>query len=117
MIEVLNGRDAALLRAVANGRCELEPGPLPVLYVDGRVCCDTGVAPRLVRAGLVAPPEPNPSRMPARLTEAGRAELAPQRSEFVRCPAPAFAPCRPVEIETPATNLVTRLTPHDMPDI
>ncbi|MGI8816992.1 MAG: hypothetical protein ACR2G2_17380 [Pseudonocardia sp.] len=54
MIEVLNGRDAALLRAVANGRCELEPGPLPLLYVDGWVCCDTGAAHRLVRAGLVA---------------------------------------------------------------
>ena len=47
MVEVLSGRDAALLRAVADGRCELEPGSLPVLYVDGRVCCDTAAARRL----------------------------------------------------------------------
>ena len=70
---MLSGRDAALLRAVANGRCELEQGPMPVLYVDGRIFCDTAAAHRLVLAGLVAAPEP--SRVPARLTDAGRAEL------------------------------------------
>jgi hypothetical protein len=76
VIEMLSGRDAALLRAVANGRCELEPGPMPVLYVDGRIFCDTAAAQRLVLAGLVAAPEHEPLRVPARLTDAGRAELA-----------------------------------------
>lgn len=75
MVEVLSGRDAALLKAVADGRCELERGSMPVLYVDGRVCCDTGAAQRLVRAGLVAAPDAAPSRGPARLTDAGRMEL------------------------------------------
>jgi hypothetical protein len=72
---MLSRRDAALLRAVAGGRCELEPGPMPVLYVDGRIFCDTSAAQRLVRAGLVAAPERDPRRVPARLTDAGRAEL------------------------------------------
>jgi hypothetical protein len=75
VVEVLSGRDAALLRAVADGRCELEPGSLPVLYVDGRVCCDTAAARRLVSAGLVAEPAPKRSRTRAQLTAAGRAEL------------------------------------------
>lgn len=72
---MLSGRDAALLRAVARGRCELEPGPMPVLYVDGRIFCDTTAGLRLVLAGLVAAPEREARRVPARLTEAGRAEL------------------------------------------
>lgn len=76
MIEMLSGRDAALLRAVAGGRCELEQGPMPVLYVDGRIFCDTAAAQRLVHAGLVAAPAMERRRVPARLTEAGRAELA-----------------------------------------
>jgi hypothetical protein len=75
VIEMLSGRDAALLRAVAGGRCELEPGPMPVLYVDGRIFCDTAAAQRLVLAGLVAAPEEERRRVPAQLTEAGRAEL------------------------------------------
>ena len=75
MIEMLSGRDAALLRAVAGGRCELEQGPMPILYVDGRMFCDTAAAQRLVLAGLVAAPERERRRVPARLTDAGRAEL------------------------------------------
>jgi hypothetical protein len=76
MVGVLNRRDVALLRAAADGRCELEPGPVPVLYVDGRVFCDTVAALRLVRVGLLAAPESAAGRVVARLTEAGRAELA-----------------------------------------
>jgi hypothetical protein len=72
---VLSRRDTALLRAVADGRCELEPGSWPVLYVDGTVCCDATAAHRLVRAGLVAEPESGPTRGRAQLTDAGRAEL------------------------------------------
>ncbi len=69
------GRDVALLRAVAAGRCELLSGSLPVLWVDGRVFCDTGAALRLLQAGLLAVPTPGAGRAPARLTPAGRAEF------------------------------------------
>jgi hypothetical protein len=74
---MLSGRDAALLRAVADGRCELESGSMPLLYVDGQVFCDTSAGQRLLRAGLVAAPGPAEARARecARLTEAGRAEL------------------------------------------
>jgi hypothetical protein len=72
---MLSGRDTALLRAVAGGRCELEPGPMPVLYVDGRIFCDTAAAQRLLLAGLVAAPARERCRVPAELTDAGRAEL------------------------------------------
>jgi hypothetical protein len=47
---------------------------MPVLYVDGRIFCDTAAAQRLVLAGLVAAPEQE-RRVPAQLTEDGRAEL------------------------------------------
>jgi hypothetical protein len=49
---------------------------MPVLYVDGRIFCDTAAAQRLVLAGLVAAPEPELRRAKAQLTEAGRAELS-----------------------------------------
>ena len=46
------GRDRAVLRAVAAGRCELRAGCEPVLVVDGVRCADSGVATRLIAAGL-----------------------------------------------------------------
>jgi hypothetical protein len=63
------GRDRAVLRAVAAGRCELRAGCEPVLVVDGVQCADSGVAQRLIAAGLVVPPAGNAV---ARLTPAGR---------------------------------------------
>ena len=50
------GRDRAVLRAVAAGRCELRAGCEPELVVDGVRCADSGVAQRLIAAGLVVKP-------------------------------------------------------------
>ncbi len=68
----LSHRDRSVLRAVDAGRCEVTGHA--TLLVDGVGCCDQFVGPRLVRAGLIAPPGPEPA--PARLTASGRALLA-----------------------------------------
>lgn len=75
-IEPLTARETALLRAVAQDRCEIVAGWLPELYVDGRIFCDTAAAHRLVLAGLVVEPELGAGRVPARLTDFGLAELS-----------------------------------------
>ncbi len=67
------GRDRAVLRAVAAGRCQLRAGCEPLLVVDGVACADSGVARRLILAGLVVAPAGLAER--ARLTAAGRAAL------------------------------------------
>jgi len=72
----LNGRDRAVLRAVAAGRCRLGPGWQPVLLVDGLVCTDSAAGRRLVSAGLIHPPDPARPLVPATLTPAGRLALA-----------------------------------------
>lgn len=72
----LSHRDTALLRAVADGRCELAGSAGPVLLVDGRCCCDQSAAHRLTAAGLIGPPVPAGQRVAAELTTAGRALLA-----------------------------------------
>jgi hypothetical protein len=73
---VLSRRDVALLTAVAQDRCEIVHGSLPVLFVDGRLSCDASAARRLIAAGLLQRPGLGTGRWPARLTEAGQAELA-----------------------------------------
>ncbi|GAA5169930.1 hypothetical protein GCM10023321_66270 [Pseudonocardia eucalypti] len=80
----MNRRDLALLTAVANERCEIVPGSQPVMFVDGRRFCDADAARRLVRAGLVAQPGLGSGRWPARLTDAGAAELARARHPTAR---------------------------------
>ena len=65
----ISGRDRAVLRAVAAGRCELRAGCEPVLVVDAVRCADSGVAVRLIAAGLVATPI---GTAVAQLTPAGR---------------------------------------------
>ncbi|TQM15834.1 hypothetical protein [Pseudonocardia kunmingensis] len=72
----LSRRDQAVLRAVAEGRCELGTGWAPLLLVDGLVCTDFAAGRRLVAAGLVHAPDPARPLGPARLTAAGRAALA-----------------------------------------
>ena len=67
------GRDRAVLRAVAAGRCQLRAGCEPLLVVDGLGCADSAVARRLIAAGLLAPPRRAAER--AELTAAGRAAL------------------------------------------
>jgi hypothetical protein len=64
------GRDRAVLRAIGAGRCELWAGCEPVLVVDGMRCADSGVAKRLLAAGLVVKPV---GSSVAELTAAGRA--------------------------------------------
>ena len=68
-----SGRERALLRAVAAGRCQFRGGCEPVLLVDGMTCADWSVARRLVENGLVEPPDPSVPLAPARLTETGQA--------------------------------------------
>jgi hypothetical protein len=73
---LLSRRDVALLHAVADQRCEIVHGSQPVLFVDGRLCCDADAGRRLISAGLLAQPGLGTGRWPARLTGAGEAELA-----------------------------------------
>jgi hypothetical protein len=71
-IEV-TGRDRALLRAIASGRCEFGTRCEPLLLVDGIVCADTSAGHRLVTAGLVAEPDKARPFAAAELTPEGRA--------------------------------------------
>ncbi|OLT00918.1 hypothetical protein BJF90_06205 [Pseudonocardia sp. CNS-004] len=68
----LTGRDRALLRAVAAGRCEIAPTSVPNLRVDGRWFCDQPRAHALLSAGLIARAL---GAATAVLTSAGRAAL------------------------------------------
>jgi hypothetical protein len=72
----LSGRDRALLRAVAAGRCQLGAGWQPVLLVDGLACADSLAGQRLVAAGLIQPPDPDRPLAPASITPLGWRALA-----------------------------------------
>lgn len=72
---VLSGRDRALLRAVAAGRCTVGSGCGPVLLVDGLACADSIAAGRLLAAGLIVPGSESGSA--ALLTAAAHAALEP----------------------------------------
>jgi hypothetical protein len=67
----LNGRDRAVLRAVAAGRCEIPAGSLGALTVDGLSFSDQFAGLRLAAAGLIAA---GVGRV--RLTPSGQALLA-----------------------------------------
>lgn len=71
----LSGRERALLRAVAGGRCQFRGGFDPVMLIDGLSFADFSVPRRLVEAGLVEAPDPRVPLAPARLTEDGHAVL------------------------------------------
>jgi hypothetical protein len=71
----LTGRDRAVLRAVAAGRCQLGAGYAPVLRIDGLMCSDSAAGYRLVAAGLIRAAYPAGPLAEAVLTEAGRAAL------------------------------------------
>lgn len=75
----LTYRHLALLRAVADGRCELSRSCEPNLYIDGRACCDQQATHLLVHEGLVelAGSCRIGERVPARITPAGVALLRP----------------------------------------
>jgi hypothetical protein len=74
-VDLMSGRDRALLRAVAADRCQISLGLEPVLYVDGRRCADAAAAHRLITAGLIYPPEPGAALQLAELTPIGRAAI------------------------------------------
>jgi len=78
----LNHRERATLRAVALGRAELTCSREPDLFIDGLAVCDQSCAHRLANLGLIRPVrEGSPGeRVPAVLTSAGEAALAPTRS-------------------------------------
>lgn len=77
VLPLLNGRDRAVLRAVAAGRCRLS-GPNPYagsLTVDGVYFSDQFAGPRLVDAGLIEADGQGSGPRPLSLTGAGRAAL------------------------------------------
>jgi hypothetical protein len=69
----LSHRDRAVLRAVRAGRCQVSGRAATLLVIDGVGCSDQFVASRLVQAGLIATPGPQPA--PAHLTASGLALL------------------------------------------
>jgi hypothetical protein len=73
----MNGRELALLRAVAAGRAELTVSSEPDLTIDGLNCCDQTTAHSLSHAGLICPGRVATlgTRVPAALTSAGIALL------------------------------------------
>ncbi len=75
-VMTMSGRERALLRAVAAGRCQFRGGCEPVLLVDGMACADWAAARRLVEAGLVVAPDPSCALSTVSLTPAGTAALA-----------------------------------------
>ncbi|WP_051342302.1 hypothetical protein [Pseudonocardia spinosispora] len=72
----LNRRDRALLIAVAAGRCQLSPGPLPRLLIDWRGACDQLAAYQLLANGLITAGTRTGDVLRAVLTPAGTEALA-----------------------------------------
>jgi hypothetical protein len=63
----LSFRDRAVLRAISEGRCQVQGGSI---LIDGRYCSDQFVGSRLAEAALIAFSSPAPA-----LTESGVAAL------------------------------------------
>lgn len=66
----------AMLRAVAAGRALISRSCEPDLFIDGVACCDQVSAHELARDGYIRPSRSG-DRVPAELTDAGRAVLTP----------------------------------------
>lgn len=77
MFGMMTSRHFAILNAVAAGQGEITHSCEPDLYVGGRCVCDHDAVRVVVRAGLVGPAMDGllGQRVPARLTEQGRAVL------------------------------------------
>ena len=76
MTTELNHRERATLRAVAGGHAEISCSCEPDLFIDGFACCDQITAHALAHGGYLEPAaEGATGRVPAALTEAGRAAL------------------------------------------
>jgi hypothetical protein len=75
--EELSHRARAMLRAVAAGRAVMSSSCEPDLFIDGVPCCDQMAAHALAHGGYIRPASEDADRVPAVLTDAGRAVLAP----------------------------------------
>lgn len=72
----LTHRAMAMLKAVAAGRAQMSCSCEPDLFIDGFACCDQITAHALAHGGYLRPAEEGATgRVPAELTEAGRAAL------------------------------------------
>ncbi|WP_370961508.1 hypothetical protein [Amycolatopsis sp. cg9] len=72
----LTHRAMAMLKAVAAGRAQMSCSCEPDLFIDGFACCDQMTAHALAHGGYLRPAvEAGAGRVPAELTEAGRAAL------------------------------------------
>ena len=72
----LTHRAMAMLKAVAAGRARCRAAAEPDLFIDGFACCDQMTAHALAHGGYLRPAaEAATGRVPAELTEAGRAAL------------------------------------------
>lgn len=77
--EGLNHRAMSMLRAVVAGRATISCSSEPDLFIDNVPCCDQYMAHTLAHAGLIEPVSAGSigDLVPARLTTAGEAALAP----------------------------------------
>jgi hypothetical protein len=77
--EGLNHRALSMLRAVVAGRAQISCSTEPDLFIDGVPCCDQYTAHLLAHAGLIEPVRQGAvgKLVPAALTDAGEAALAP----------------------------------------
>ncbi len=77
--EDLNHRAISMLRAVVAGRAQISCSSEPDLFIDDVPCCDQYTAHMLAHAGLIEPAVAGVvgQLVPARLTAAGHAALAP----------------------------------------
>jgi hypothetical protein len=74
----LSHRAVAMLRAVGAQRAQMSCSCEPDLFIDGFACCDQMTAHALARGGYIKPADETAptGRVPAELTDAGRAALA-----------------------------------------
>lgn len=77
--EGLNHRALSMLRAVVAGRAHISCSSEPDLFIDGVPCCDQYMAHTLAHEGFIEPVQPGTrgTLVPAALTDAGVAALAP----------------------------------------
>ncbi|MDT7725680.1 MAG: hypothetical protein QOI21_2256 [Actinomycetota bacterium] len=74
----LSHRAIAMLRAVDAHRAQMSCSCEPDLFIDGFACCDQMTAHALAHSGYIRPADLSvvTGRVPAELTEAGRAAIA-----------------------------------------
>lgn len=77
--EGLNHRATSMLRAVVAGRAQITCSSEPDLFIDNVPCCDQYTAHLLAHDGLIEPAQHGEvgELVPAQLTAAGQAALAP----------------------------------------